>query len=445
MPLAAKPGLVLELARGYTAADVLSGLPPSLGGNGTAGLTSVLADRSLGYTGGRLLLLEFAPGTDLELAADEYKKADGVVMAAPNRIFSTMAVPTPNDPEYYRQWNLPKISAPQAWGITTGASSVTVGIVDTGLNWNHPDLAPNTWGNRGEDLDSDGVVVWNGSVYVLDPDDLNGVDDDGNGYVDDLTGWDFYDDDNDTRQVNGDHGTAVAGAAGAATNNNIGIASVNWNSRLVGLRTGDGGGISFFSVGLALDYAALMGIDVANMSFGTFGTYCPPALGSAYSAGVVLVAASGHPAGTNGEPSAYSPASCPGVLAVTALEQNDVRYGGANVGAYVDLAAPFETWTTRYRVELPNPHTYARGSETSIASPQVAGAASLVLSVNPNLTPADVEAILEATADNVYGVNPTLVGKLGAGRINVYRAVKYTLEHYGGAVGGAGLTVELPE
>ncbi|MEO1589646.1 MAG: S8 family serine peptidase, partial [Bacteroidota bacterium] len=155
----------------------------------------------------------------------------------------------PNDPMLEDQWfhnnqgqsggTLGKdIAMNQAWDVETGDQGIVVGVLDSGIDWKHPDLIDNIWQNLAEDADGDGVVlVWNGSSWIFDPDDENGIDDDGNGYVDDFIGWDFVNGDNNPMDDHeSGHGTHVAGLIAASGNNGIGISGVAWNAQLMGLK-----------------------------------------------------------------------------------------------------------------------------------------------------------------------------------------------------------------
>ena len=198
----------------------------------------------------------------------------GVVeYAHPNYLFETTEVP--NDANYDQLWGMEKVNAPFAWDIQTGSADVTVSVIDSGLDWRHPDLIDNIWQNLAEDADEDGTVLeWTGVEWIFDPGDENGIDDDGNGYVDDFVGWDFANNDNDPNDECS-HGTHVAGTIGAVGNNDIGVAGVAWNVKLMGLKFldnytwGCGGYIS--NAIEAIEYALLMGVPISNNSYGGAG------------------------------------------------------------------------------------------------------------------------------------------------------------------------------
>ncbi|PIR94733.1 hypothetical protein COT95_02590, partial [Candidatus Falkowbacteria bacterium CG10_big_fil_rev_8_21_14_0_10_37_6] len=193
---------------------------------------------------------------------------------------------TPNDPYYNEQWYLDKIGAPQAWGIKNTSPNVIVAVLDTGVDINHPDLEANIWINNGEIAD-------------------NGIDDDNNGYIDDINGWDFYDDIADPKpkftqgfsEIGLNHGTIVAGIIAAEGNNNFGITGVTWSAKIMPLKVlSDSGEGDTGDVIQAIDYAIDNGADIINLSFvgGIFEKSLEEAIRRAYDAGVIVVAAAGN-------------------------------------------------------------------------------------------------------------------------------------------------------
>ena len=200
-----------------------------------------------------IYIFKYDKNKDISKLINKIKKNPNVVWAEPDYIFEGLAIP--NDPYYPQQWNFPKTAAPQGWNIEKGNETILIATIDTGIDWKHEDLAEKVWNNLGEDADNDGhTLEWNGTAWNLDPGDLNSIDNDGNGYVDDLIGWDFlgslvsFDDvcasgedcntpDNDPLDRQG-HGTFQYGLIGAKTNNSIGVAGLCWNCRLIGLRAG---------------------------------------------------------------------------------------------------------------------------------------------------------------------------------------------------------------
>jgi subtilisin family serine protease len=253
-----------------------------------------------------------------------------VAYAERNLRFRLHAVP--NDPLYPEQWGLERIDAPEAWDTETGTSDVVVAVLDSGIEHEHPDLDGNLWRNQGE---SGGGK------------EVNGEDDDDNGLTDDHMGWDFFGEDNDPRDPNG-HGTHVAGIIGAEGNNGTGVAGAAWDVSLMPLRAcGAGGSCDLASVIEAIGYAADMGADVVNMSFGGgFSQAQKDAIDAA--PGTLFVTSSGN-AGINNDASPQYPCSHPSanLICVAASTEADGRWAGSNVGpTSVDLAAPGEGITS---------------------------------------------------------------------------------------------------
>ncbi len=308
-------------------------------------------------------------------------------------------------------WGLENIEAPAAWTVTTGAANVVVAVLDSGMDVNHPDLAPNLWTNPGEIAG-------------------NGVDDDGDGRVDDLHGWDFSA--NSAAIVDNDgHGTHVSGTIGAVGNNGQGVTGVNWNVRLLPLRCGDG---TFPDSTLinALHYATALknlyissggtkgaNVVAVNASFGGsgFDSAFRTEIADAGTAGIVLVAAAGNDDVDNDTTPTYPASYDLGtVISVAAIHQGSARSGFSNFGpTSVDLGAP----GTGIYSTLPN-GAYGFLSGTSMATPHVTGAVALVAAANPSLTASQLRARI---LDNVDPV-PALAGEVfTGGKLNVRRAV----------------------
>lgn len=300
---------------------------------------------------------------------------------------------TPNDPDYSSQWALTQINAAGAWNYSTGSSTITVAIVDDGIAINHPDLAPSIWTNT--------LEIAN-----------NGIDDDGNGYVDDYQGFDVADMDKDPSPISTtySHGTGVAGCAAAKSNNNIGIASIGYNIKIIPIKSTN----SSVSVTHGFDglfYAGLMKANVINMSFaGPNGSITEQNIVDyAYGRGCILVAAAGN---SNSSTLLY-PAALNKVIAVASTSTADVKANFSCFGSWVDICAPGENI-----LSTAVGGTYANFTGTSFSSPIVAGLCGLMLSLNPTLTQQDVETCLKNNAINISALNPTFSGQLGAGRID---------------------------
>ncbi len=283
----------------------------------------------------------------------------------------------PNDPSYGSQWHLPKIQSSQAWSITTGAASVIVAVIDSGVNAAHPDLAPKL-----------------------------------------MPGWNFVKGTADTSDVLG-HGTAVAGTVAAASNNRIGIAGVNWASRLLPLTVVDDEDFATYSnIAAAIQYAADHGARVINVSIGgpASSVTLQNAVDYAWKKGAMLFAS----AMNDYAATPNYPAACARVVAVSATDSSDRLASFSNYGNWITLAAPGTNILTT------TGGGYGYWSGTSFSSPIVAGVAALCLAVNPALTNADVISILEKTADDLGPAGRD--NSFGWGRINAYRAVSAALE-----------------
>ena len=366
-----------------------------------------------------------------------------VEYAEPNYLYYTFG--TPNDPQFNQLWGMHNtgqsggtadadIDAPEAWDVATGAATVIVGVIDTGVDYKHPDLAANMWTNPGED-------PW------TDPNNANtgnGIDDDGNGYVDDWRGWDFVNNDNDPFDDNG-HGTHCSGTIGGAGNNGVGVAGVNWTVKIMPLKFLSASGSGSLAAAIdAINYANHFGVKITSNSWGGGGRSqaLEDAIKAANTAGSLFVAAAGNN-GTDNDatpnyPSNYDVAN---VLAVAAMDRKGdlANFGsggggggicgcvgstlpspGSNYGATtVDLAAPGKEILST----TPN-NTYSSFSGTSMATPHVSGVAALTLSRFGSLTNVQLKQRLMNSVDT----RPSLQGKMvTGGSINAFKAVSAPL------------------
>ena len=409
-PVAAGERVLAPLAERFGRLAVRSWLRPELVRSGGGLRRGVVDRRGLD----RILVVEFAGTGDPALVASKVMALPGVAYAEP--VFRRHLHVIPNDPYVARQWYLERIRAFDAWDIGRGDSTAIVAIVDTGIDWVHPDLVDAIWRNPGESgTDAKGADRR-----------TNGADDDGNGFVDDWVGYDFAG--RDGRSADNDpspghwHGTHVAGIAAASTDNGVGIAGLAHGVRLRALKIADDRRESPTLVNGydAILYAARMGATVINASWGGGGRSRAEqeVVDAVTDAGTLVVAA----AGNDGRLSASYPASYHGVLSVASVMNGDRRSGFSNYSSFVGISAPgSEIYSTLPLAQSQTGYGYADG--TSMASPMVAAAAALVRARYPSLDPAQVSAVLRASADNIDEQNPDFQLMLGAGRLNVLRAL----------------------
>ena len=336
--------------------------------------------------------------------------------------FSWVQARTPNDVFFRDQWYLGPIGAESAWDITTGADDLIIAVLDTGVDLDHPDLLENLWNNDAE--------VAN-----------NGRDDDDNGFVDDVQGWDFVDDDavpepeEPATDESGamSHGTLIAGLIGAQADNDIGYAGLLWEVDVMPLRVLNENGVGDEeTTAEAIDYAVANGARVINMSFaGTAtGSQLRTSVLRAYEAGVVIVAALGNDSVNVDDqpvyPACYHSEIEDWVLGVTATGLADEETDFTNYGATcADLSAPGVDITGLDYQDAANRTDEAYGGPwngTSISSPLVAGAAGLLLSEYPSLTPAQVFTILKLSVDPIKATLSG-AGSIGVGRLNIEQAL----------------------
>jgi subtilisin family serine protease len=295
-----------------------------------------------------------------------------------------------------KNWHLTMINAFNGWDINKGDTNVVIGITDTGWDATHPDLLGNCKKN------------------YADP--INGIDDDGDGYIDNYWGWDLGDDDNNAQYGTSAHGVHVTGLAAAVTDNVTGVASVGFNSKFLPIKISDATG-ALTQAYQGIVYAADHGCFIINCSWGSYtaGLFQKDVIDYAtINKGSLVVGACGNDDGEN----LFYPAAYDGVLTVAASEQSDLKKNNSNYGYYVDISAPGEAmWSTNYI------GGYGYNGGTSMAAPVVAGAAALVKAQFPSYTNQQVAAQLRATADDMNPLNPSYFDKLGDGRLDVFDAL----------------------
>jgi len=325
----------------------------------------------------------------------------------------------PNDPYFLNgeQWYLNIVQAPQAWDIVQADSSVIIAIVDSGVDFDHPDLWDNIWLNDGEDIDGDGRITWK---------DWNYVDDDSNGYRDDFFGWDFGGQgggDNDPNENAPVHGTHCAGIAAAVTDNGIGVSGMAWSARIMAVKANRDGEDNIRWGYEGILYAAENGADVISLSWGNTSTsaFEQEMIDSAYARGAIVVAAAGNDPGVSPPDTCWVhyPAGNEHVTAVAATDVNDRVTGWSYYGCWVDVAAPgsaiYSTWWN---------DTYATLQGTSMSCPLVAGIAALLRMLDPDMDSDQFEAKMRHTSDDITVANPTYAGRIGGGRANAHAAVQ---------------------
>ena len=309
----------------------------------------------------------------------------------------------PDDPQYRDQWSMAKIAAPEAWDTGTGSNDVVVAVIDTGVDYNHRDLQGNIWCNEAE---------LNG---------VPGVDDDGNGHIDDIHGYNFAYNNSDPMDDNG-HGTHVTGIIAAVGNNGLDTAGVCWNARIMAIKILDAGGDGTSAdAASAIFYAVVNGADVISLSWGSDedSQAIRDVIAYARRQGVIVVAA----AGNEGANAPFYPAGYPEVIAVAATESSDRRWYLSNYGDWVDIAAPgrdilsLRAGGTAFGATQDAFTTKLSG--TSMAAPHVSGACALLLAADPFLTAEEVEQMLLSTGDPIA---PGICASNG--RLNVAKAMR---------------------
>ena len=358
---------------------------------------------------------------------------------------------TPNDSQYGQQWFLPAINSNDAWdlwdvngGEIPGDKQIILASVDTGVNWKHPDLVYNIYQNLGEDADGDGqTIIYSGGQWILDPGDLNGIDDDNwdnnaSTYIDDLVGWEVsggtYGDNNPNPPGSGgwSHGTHVAGLLSATSNNSTGIASTAFNCSILPVKcTADNEDNNYISNGYeGMFYAAQAGYNaegfvIINCSWGGMGSNIFEqaninTMYNNYNAVIFAASGNGSETGWGEDYSAHFPSSYDHVISVTALGQNKSWNHWATYHETVDLGSPGES------IRSTTISNYQSWDGTSMASPVAASCAGLLKSFNPSWDNEKIEMMLLETADPaIYSVNSEsyLQGRLGRGQIDMLKAI----------------------
>jgi thermitase len=359
--------------------------------------------------------IKLPKGMSVERAVAKYSGMDGVEYVQPNYYYHLLA--TPNDPSFPAtgMYGLGKIAAPAAWDLSTGSSSVVVADIDTGMRYTHQDLAANAWINQAE---ASGIT---------------GVDDDGNGFIDDINGWDFFFNDSNPIDDAGGHGTHTAGTIGAVGNNSLNVVGVCWNVKLMPIKIYSPNGTDSTSAMLvnAYNYITMMknrGVNIraTNNSYGGCGEACgydqatKDALDAMGNAGIVNVFAAGNSNENNDTTPSY-PVSydSPSIIGVASSTSTDAKSSFSSFGvSRVDLAAPGSGVLSTYNTSNTATTTL---SGTSMATPHVTGAVALLSAFNPNLSVASLKASLLNNVDPLPAFSGIV--KTG-GRLNVFKAMQ---------------------
>ncbi len=328
-------------------------------------------------------------GIDPAAVSGAIAALDGVRYAHPNWI--TQIAFEPNDPRWNQQCGPQAIDAQGAWDITRGSSNIVIAVADTGLNFSHEEFQSNIHAN---------------------PDEIpgNGIDDDDNGYIDDIFGRDCLNDDNAMDDQNG-HGTHVAGTAAAPLNNALGIAGMSNSSVMVLQVFNGGGGGTWEAITEAVYYATDNDADLLNYSGGGGGVNgaLADAVQYAWDNGMPVVAA----AGNNNSSSQFYPAAFPGALAISGTDCNDNRYTNSNRGDWLDVGAP---GVDIFSSEENGPSAYGTKTGTSMSTPHVSGLIALMLSLNDELTPQEIRDLLRDNAVDLG--DPGFDTLFGYGRVD---------------------------
>lgn len=335
---------------------------------------------------------------DVEKTIKDYEKDPSVEYAEPNYIASLaeqtdafLAV-VPNDPSFSSQYHHTNIQSNLSWNFTTG-NGIKIAVIDTGVQWDHPDLAANIWNNTAENC-------------------TNSVDDDSNGKTDDCRGWDFVNNDNNPTDDHG-HGTHVAGIAAAVGNNSINVVGVCWNCIIIPIKAFDSSGSATYTdIVDSLHYAADNGAKIISMSFtGPNANTLQEAIKYAYSKNVTLVAAAGN---SNTNTGNIYPAAYEEVIAVGSTDSSDTKSSFSNYGSWVDVSAPGSSILSTYIT-----NTTATSSGTSMATPIVSGLVGLILSKNSTFSQEEIRTLIRSSTNSI--TSPTVY--IGTGRVNSFKAI----------------------
>lgn len=384
---------------------------------------------------GKYFVIEYADSTQAIQGKERWQQNSEVESVSEN--YTRKLNYVPSDPDYVQQWYHKKIQSEPAWEITKGENSIKIGVVDTGIDYTHPDLQDVIWINTAEDINHNGIFD---AKPIAQGGDIDNIDQDNNGYIDDVIGYDF------THQprfpYGGDylyhdpipfddngHGTLVTGII-SATHNNIGIAGIAPQCKIVVLRAFSASGIGEDDdIARAIIYAADNNIPILNFSFGDIypSVIMHDVIQYAYQKNITMIASAGN--GIGDDP--HYPSNFPEVISVSASDFNPTHnteflWQFSGYGVNVDICAPgANIYTTAwYDSTSTSPSYYGTYSGTSTAAPMVTGAAALLKSKNNTLLPSQIRAILCSAADDIS--SPGWDNYTGAGRLNIHKALLLT-------------------
>jgi photosystem II stability/assembly factor-like uncharacterized protein len=419
-----RPGVMEGTGVLSKAGDPLPAVLTQMGGSGMRQMfpatTALGKSASAEDAGGlsRVYVLSVNDGVDPAAFARAIAGLSGVEYAEP-KYYQHLYV-SPNDPLLGSQTQaLTRLNVYDGWGVAKGSSSVIIADVDGGTDWQHEDLVANVHINALEDINHNGV---------FDAGDVNGIDDDGNGFVDDVVGWNFTNNTNDPSGVSSApggyaHGTATASHYGAVTDNGKGMAGSSWNCGIMPVCAASATGDNLIAYGYeGIAYAFHNGAKVINCSWGRPGGYSQfeqDVITAATSAGALVVAAAGNE-GANNDIAPHYPSNYVGVLAVGATNStDDGKAYFSNYGKTVQVFAPGVDILSAFAGG-----GYGNGgSGTSYSSPLTAGLAGILCGAMPTWTPSQISAQIRATADPIDNVNSSYAGSMGRGRVNFARAL----------------------
>ncbi|MGB5977169.1 MAG: S8 family serine peptidase [Cyclobacteriaceae bacterium] len=363
------------------------------------------ATRSASHALSNIYIIEVPTGSDIRVLTQMTQALPGVLYAEPYPLPQPLYIP--DDPEAVpgnRQDYLAPIQAYRAWDVEKGNPEITIGILDTGVRYSHPDLA--------------------GNMAFNSADSPNGLDDDGDGLIDNYRGWDWANEDNDPDDTGpSQHGTAVAGLAAGVPDNGVGIAGTGFNSSFLPVKIYTDGEYNFKNGYEAIAYAADAGCEIINLSWGGQGNYSQFVQDiidyAVLDHDAVIIAAAGN---TDGDLE-FFPAAYDRVLSVGAVDVEDKRAPWATYHPSVDMVAPGLLNYTTYKDD-----SYASFWGSSFATPLVSGAAALIRSHYPDMSALEVMEQLRVTSDDIYYLpeNTPYEGYMGKGRLNMYRALTET-------------------